>query len=275
MQKVDSIHKQHAIDQWTKNPIGKNIARSPEGTLPFFDEIRKDRYENYAPWLLETFDFKSFNGKKTLEIGVGVGTDHLTMAEAGAILYGIDITPKSIELTRRNLELHGLNSQLFLGDAESLPFENDIFDIVYSFGVLHHTPDIQKSIREIYRVLKPEGKIFIALYNRNSIYFWLFIFLYEYILKLKFLKNSLKELFHSIEYGGIETKPLVVLYTKKEIRKLFAPFKNLKIYTRHSGLPTKTKFKLVNKIINTNLFKLPFEFLSKWFGWYIIIEGQK
>ena len=103
MENKNKLYKQRAINQWTKNPIGIKIAKSKEGTLNFFEEIRKDRYQVYAPWLLKIFNFNQYKGKKVLEIGVGVGTDHLELAKAGAILTGIDITPKSIELTRKYL----------------------------------------------------------------------------------------------------------------------------------------------------------------------------
>ena len=110
----DLYFKKRAIEQWTKNPIGSHIATHPEGTIEFFEEIRKDRYENYAPWMLETFKFEQYKDKKVLEVGVGDGIDHLELAKAGAILTGIDITPKSIELTKKNLELHGYKSNLLI-----------------------------------------------------------------------------------------------------------------------------------------------------------------
>ena len=266
-------YKQRAINQWTKNPIGTESTKYPEGSLEFFDEIAKNRYQIYAPWMKSTFKFEQYRNKKVLEVGVGVGTDHLELAKAGAILTGIDITPKSIELTKKNLELHGYHSDLLVADAENLPFEDEIFEVVYSFGVLHHIPDTQKAIDEIYRVLKPQGKAIITLYNKNSLSFWLFVFLYDFILKGKFMKISLNDRISAIEKGGDETKPLVKLFTKKQARELFHKFRKVTIITRQTGLSTSGRF--LSKILNWKIVKTFFEFLAQWFGWYLIIEAEK
>jgi len=269
----NDIYKQRAREQWTKNPIGAESTKYPEGTKEFFDEIVKNRYEVYAPWMKDTFKFEQYRGKKVLEVGVGVGTDHLELAKAGAILTGIDITSKSIELTKKNLELHGYNSNLLVADAEDLPFENNSFDIVYSFGVLHHVPNTQKAIDEIYRVLKPKGKAVISLYHKNSLFFWMFVFLSDYLIRGKFRKTSLKERISAIEYGGEETHPLVQLFTKKQVRKLFKKFTKVKIFTRHTGLLVSRR--LMSKILNAKPIRGFFEFLARRWGWYLIIEAEK
>ncbi|MGB9680636.1 MAG: class I SAM-dependent methyltransferase [Minisyncoccia bacterium] len=209
MIKDQNLYKQRAIEQWTKHPIGAHVAKHSEGSKEFFNEIADFRYKIECPWLRPTFKFEQYKDKRVLEVGVGDGIDHLELAKAGAILTGIDITPKSIELTKQNLELHGYKSTLFVADAEILPFEDSIFDAVYSFGVLHHVPNIQKAINEIYKVLKPGGKAVVSLYHKDSLSFWLFVFLYDFILKGKFLKMSLKDRISAIEKGGEETKPLV------------------------------------------------------------------
>jgi len=271
--KNNNIYKQRAVDQWTKNPIGVESTKYPEGTIEFFDEIAKNRYEDYAPWMRDTFKFEQYKDKKVLEVGVGDGIDHLELAKAGAILTGIDITPKSIELTKKNLELHGYKSNLLIADAENLPFEDDSFDVIYSFGVLHHTPDTQKAVKEIYRVLKPQGKAVVSLYHKNSLFFWLFVFLYDFILKGKFFKMTLKDRISAIEKGGEETKPLVKLFSRKQVKYLFRKFKRVKIITRHAGLPISGR--ILGKILNIKSIKNFFEFLAQWFGWYFIIEAEK
>lgn len=269
----NNIYKQKSINQWTKYPIGSHIAKHPEGTIEFFDEIRIDRYDVHAPWMLKTFNFQQYQGKKVLEVGVGVGTDHLQLAKAGTILTGIDITPKSVELTKKNLELHGYDSNLLVADAEKLPFEDNSFDVVYSFGVLLSTPNTQKAIEEAYRVLKPQGKAIISLYHKYSL-FWFNVIIFEMILRGGFLKKSIKQRLSEIEYGGKETKPLVKLFTRKQVKNLFKDFKKVKIITRHIGLATSGR--LLSRVFNIKPIKNFFEFLaSKWFGWYLIIEAEK
>lgn len=270
-----NLYKQKAIEQWTKHPISAHIAKHPEGTKEFFEEIAEFRYKIECPWLKPTFKFEQYKDKKVLEVGVGDGIDHLELAKAGAILTGIDITPKSIELTKKNLEFHNYSSNLLVADAENLPFDDNSFDVVYSFGVLHHTPDTQKAIDEIYRILKTQGKAVISLYHKNSLFFWLFVFLYDFILKGKFLRMSLKDRISSIEKGGEETKPLVKLFTQGQAKKLFSQFRKVKIITRHAGLPTSSGRKL-GKILNFMPIKNFFELLANdGFGWYLIIEAEK
>jgi len=272
MKQNNNIYKERAINQWTKNPIGAESTKYPEGAKEFFEEIRKDRYEVYAPWLLKTFKFEQYKNKKVLEIGVGVGTDHLELAKAGAILTGIDITPKSIELTKKNLELHGYKSNLLVADAENLPFEDNSFDVVYSFGVLHHVPDTQKAIHEVYRVLKPNDKAIIALYHKYSL-FWMKVILWEMVLKGGFLRTTINQRLSEIEIGGEETKPLVKFFTKKQTRCLFRKFKRVKIITRHAGLSTSGRW--CDKILNAKPIRGFFEFLARKWGWYLIIEAEK
>ena len=270
--KSNNIYKQHVINQWTKNPIGEESTKYSEGTKEFFDEIVKNRYEVYAPWMKGTFKFEQYKGKKVLEIGVGTGSDHLQFAKAGAILTGIDITPKSIELTKKNLELHGYHSNLLVADAENLTFEDNTFDVVYSFGVLHHIPDTQKVVDEIYRVLNPGGKAIIALYHKYSL-FWIFVILYEMILKGGFLRKTIKQRLSEIEMGGEETRPLVKLYTKTQAKQMFKQFRVRKMYTRHSD--TVFSGSKIDKHSIQPFFGWLLNLLSKQYGWYLIIEATK
>src|SRR5437016_2153494 len=94
-------------------------------------------------------------GRRVLEIGVGLGADHQRFAEAGAELYGIDLTDRAVRHTQGRLALFGLTSKLEVGDAERLNFPDEYFDCVYSWGVLHHTPNTAAAIAEVRRVLKP------------------------------------------------------------------------------------------------------------------------
>src|SRR5437773_3426876 len=124
---------------------------------PDREGFRKQAPIRYSlePEILPFADFLAARGKKVLEIGVGLGADNQRSAEAGALLTGIDLTPHAIVLTIRRLEAFGLRSDLRVGNAEQLPFEKDGFDIVYSWGVIHHSPNTRRAVEEIFRVLKP------------------------------------------------------------------------------------------------------------------------
>lgn len=103
-----------------------------------------------------------------LEIRVGLGADHQRFAEAGAELWGIDLTERAVEHTYKRMSCFGLSSYLAVGDAEALDFPENTFDRIYSWGVLHHSPDTPKAVSEALRVLRPGGRGSIMIYNKWS-----------------------------------------------------------------------------------------------------------
>jgi len=137
----------------------------------------RDRYESHAraryslePYIADFAKFASARGRDVLEIGVGMGADHVEWARSGPrTLTGIDLTPRAIDHTKMRLAILGRTSRLLVGDAENLPFPDDNFDLVYSWGVLHHSPDTVAAIREVHRVLRPGGEARIMIYHARSI----------------------------------------------------------------------------------------------------------
>ena len=125
------------------------------------------RYE-LEPEILRFADFSSSTGRRVLEIGVGMGADLVRWARAGATVTGIDLTERAVSLSSRRLAEEGLVADLRVADAEALPFGDDSFDLVYSWGVLHHTPDPARALREAQRVLVPGGRLKVMLYHRHS-----------------------------------------------------------------------------------------------------------
>lgn len=121
----------------------------------YFLNVERVRYLQ-QPWQREFFKFEAFSGHRILEIGVGHGTDLMQFARAGAICAGVDITDNHLRL--RNFSLQGKQVELYKADAVRLPFADHSFDCVYSFGVIHHIPESQAVVREIFRVLRPGGK---------------------------------------------------------------------------------------------------------------------
>jgi ubiquinone/menaquinone biosynthesis C-methylase UbiE len=99
-----------------------------------------------------------------------MGADHLQWAQSGPrSLTGIDLTERAIELTGARLWFHGLHSELLRADAEQLPFPDNSFDVVYSWGVLQHTPNTPRAITEVYRVLRPGGSAHVMIYHLHSL----------------------------------------------------------------------------------------------------------
>ena len=133
-----------------------------------YEDKRKFRYE-LQDYMHDAFRFDDFPGKLVLEIGCGAGIDSAEFARNGAKVASTDLTRAGTELTRDLLKESGLPSAVIQSDAKTLPFKNEAFDCVYSFGVLHHIPDVETALAEIHRVLKPGGRLMVMLYHRDSL----------------------------------------------------------------------------------------------------------
>lgn len=152
---------------WQAHPCGTKFSDAEIGTPEFFERVEAHRYEK--EWHIPAAaDFANTCGLRVLEIGCGMGTDGAQFAKAGAIYTGIDLTDAAVELARKRFQVSGLPGEFHVADAERLDFPDASFDLVYSHGVLHHTPDIEAAVREIHRVLKPGGRAMVMLYHRGS-----------------------------------------------------------------------------------------------------------
>ena len=152
---------------WDAHPCGSALSQRDDRRA-YFEEIARKRYasEWHIPLIAR---FEQFAGKDVLEIGCGLGTDGRQFASHGARYVGVDLSPRSVELAREQFELFGVEGELRPANAERLPFADASFDHVYSFGVIHHSPDVPAIVREIYRVLRPGGTCCVMVYNRTSI----------------------------------------------------------------------------------------------------------
>jgi SAM-dependent methyltransferase len=152
---------------WQEHPCGNKFADAPPGSRRFYELVERHRYQK--EWHIPAAaGFDQTNHLRVLEIGCGLGTDGAQFAKAGADYTGIDLTDAAVDLARRRFELFDLKGTFRVADAEQLDFPNDSFDLVYSHGVLHHTPDTQAAVREIHRVLRPGGRAVVMLYHRDS-----------------------------------------------------------------------------------------------------------
>ncbi|MBM3703370.1 MAG: methyltransferase domain-containing protein, partial [Actinobacteria bacterium] len=231
---------------WNQNPCGSYLSNKTKG-LGYFSEIQDKRYK--LEWHIPiAAKFDEFKNKKILEIGCGVGIDGAEFAKNSAIYYGIDLTESAVNLNKEYFNLQNLNGYFIVANAENLPFNNNEFDHVYSWGVIHHSPDTEKIISEIYRVLKPGGTFCIMVYNHTSINYYIEIMFLrklfrlflkskkftDFLVKLgfekeklyrhrdKYLENSkiTKEQWISMNTDGPDC-PLAKVYNKKEVLKLF------------------------------------------------------
>ena len=246
--------KKRVQSWWNSSPCcSKATTKLPE-TRQFYEEVDlyKDTYEPFTDGIA---DYALWKGKRVLEIGCGLGKDFSRFAAAGAKAIAIDMSYRSLELTKKRLEIFGLKGDFFFADGEDLPFKDNSFELIFSWGVIHHTPDTQKVIDEIYRCTKSDGgKVIIMLYGKHS--FVNFKFNMRYLFK----SNKAAQL---AAYTDGEGNPLSKVYSRKEARKMFSRFKNIQITAYES------KSTPYAKIFNI------FKGLEKYFGWFMVIKAEK
>lgn len=213
--------KQIVHDFWNEASCGERLYLNDSDESGYRAQMRK-RYE-LEPYI-ETFaQFEKAAGLKVLEIGVGLGADHQRFAQAGARLTGVDLTERAVEHTQRRLKLFGLNSDIRVADAESLPFPDASFDMVYSWGVLHCSPNTPRAIDEVWRVLRPGGRAKIMIYQKHSLVGYM-LWLRHALLAGKPWRTLTDVYDKHLESPGTKA------YTPDEARRdLFARFTNVRI----------------------------------------------
>jgi len=263
--------KQRAREQWSKDPAGAVYGGQHEvGTREFFEAVERHRYSEYAPWMPEVMGFNEFSARRLLEIGCGMGTDLLQFARGGAKVTGTDLTQRSIEISRQHLTIYGEAGDFAIADCETLPFANESFDVVYSNGVLHHTPDTAGAVREIHRVLRPGGQARVMLYHRRSFAYWGEVILHYGILKGEFLRGNspAKIMSKYVEFNQGGGSPLVKVYSRTQARKLFSMFQEVKVQVEQL---TRPELHIVGRIIPDRLFRR----LRETLGWNVIVSARK
>jgi len=241
---------------WQENPCGTKFADAEPGSRRFYELVEQHRYEK--EWHIpEAANFAGTAGKRVLEIGCGLGTDGAQFAKAGADYTGCDLTEAAVEFARKRFALSNLPGTFRTADAEKLDFPDNTFDVVYSHGVLHHTPDTEGAVREVHRVLKTGGRAIVMLYHRDS---------YNYRINIRFLRrggmhllkwNAGRVLIHKMTGEPLDSleqhasklraksnghvdpdeflsqntdgagNPLARVYSRREARELFKDFANV------------------------------------------------
>jgi ubiquinone/menaquinone biosynthesis C-methylase UbiE len=221
---------------WQQNPCGTKFSDAEPGTRLFYERVEEHRYAK--EWHIPAAaDFAGARGLSVLEIGCGLGTDGARFAQAGANYTGIDLTDAAVKLAQKRFELFDLPGTFRTADAENLDFPDESFDLVYSHGVLHHTPDTVKAVREVHRVLKPGGRAVVMLYHRDS---------YNYRVNIRVLRrlgaHLLKgerglRLVHRLTGEPVESLREHARSLKEDARSYLAPDEFLSQHTDGAGNP--------------------------------------
>ncbi|MBN2144285.1 MAG: class I SAM-dependent methyltransferase [Candidatus Aureabacteria bacterium] len=211
---------------WNDKSCGEVYA-SGESERNYYESQARARY-NLEPYLHDFAGFHEGKGKDVLEIGVGMGADHLEWAKSGPrTLTGVDITTRAIEHTQKRLALYGLKSELRVDDAENLSFDDASFDLVYSWGVLHHTPNTPETVNQVFRVLRHKGIARIMIYHKYALTGYMLWARYGLLTGRPF--QSLTEI-----YANHLESPGTKAYSIQEAEKMFAKFSQVSIRSQLS-----------------------------------------
>ena len=262
-------------DFWNSESCGERYAQGEDISKKFFNE-KITRYK-LEPYIEEFANFNEFKDKDVLEIGVGFGCDHSQIAlQNPKSLTGIDLTERSIYNTKLRFRQLGLKSSLKIDNAEKLSFDDESFDSIYSWGVLHHSPDTQKCFDEVYRVLKPGGSAKIMIYHKFSPLGWMLWIKYGLLkfkpfLSQKTIYSKYLESPGTKAYTVEEANDLTKSFSKKEIyvQLSFADLLKGDVGARHSGVLLKLAKFLYPKVIIqilSNIFPI---------GLYLLIKIKK
>jgi ubiquinone/menaquinone biosynthesis C-methylase UbiE len=259
-------YKGQTQNQWNNNPVGSETVRSAQpNTLEWFLEVERYRYETYAPWMPRVMEFAKHAGEQVLEVGGGMGTDLAQFARNGAIVTDVDLSGGHLQIAQENFRLRGLTGRFIHHDAESLPFENDSFDLVYSNGVVHHTPNTRRAVAEMFRVLKPGGRAIVMVYAENSLQYWRNLVWYYGMKSGDLASRSMADIMsRSVERTGNEARPLVKVYTKRRLRGLFRDFADIRILQRQ----------ISPELVPRRLHPL-LPVIERLAGWNLIIKARK
>ena len=248
---------EQVITYWNNRPC--NIMHSDKeiGTKEYFEEVTKRKYM-VEPHILDFADFKSYQNKKVLEVGCGIGTAGQSFIENGAIYSGLDISSKSIDIAKKRAEIFNLNGVFSVANIEEYS-SDEKFDLIYSFGVLHHTPIIRKAIKNIYNQLQDGGEFKLMLYAKNS-------------LKMFKINSGLEQ------YEAQAGVPIADTFTNEEIYDLLKDFKNINIMQTHI-FPYKIEEYKQYKYVKEDYFECMssdlFKCLEKNLGWHLCIRCNK
>ena len=277
---------------WNDHPCGAWRVKEAFGTPEFYEAYRRYRY--WKQWHIPRLvPFERFAGKDVLEIGCGLGAEGVRFAQAGARYTGVDLSDVAVDATRLHFEAQGLTGRFLMQNAEELSgLSDESFDLVYSHGVLHHTPDLSAALRQIHLVLRPGGEIILMLYHKHSFNYYVRILGYQraqalaYVAMRRLLPSGLrtpKLEEHYKNYGRMGARyfgsdqfphhcadgvtcPIAYSFSRAEVRRLLAGrFEQIRFSVAH--LPVRETLPFIPRGVEG-------AFASR-IGWYLFIYGRR
>lgn len=246
---------------WEAHPLSAEAISWEPGTPEFFREHERLRLASEPADVQRRFyEWDQYRGKRLLDIGCGTGYVAALYAQGGARVTAVDIAERSVELTKKRLAWKSLEADVRLSNAERLPFEDGTFEVVTSFGVLHHTPDTARALREVHRVLQPGGVTHLMFYHRDS-------FAYRVLFPLKrLLQRSWRGKTPQDQVNAVDgmTNPLGKVFTKAELKEMMPGFTDFhfatwELFFNHAGkIPRPLR-----------------DFIAERWGWFLYVKARK
>jgi ubiquinone/menaquinone biosynthesis C-methylase UbiE len=228
-----------------------------------FEEKREMRYE-YQDFMHEVFEFENYTDQHVVEIGCGAGIDSIEFARNGATVTAIDPTANAVDTTRDHFQERGETGKVVQASGDDLPLESDSVDHVYSFGVLHHIPDVDAVMAEIDRILKPDGTFSGMVYNEDSL-LNAYSIIYKHGIKNGGLADHTPTELASLYSERGEGCPYTKLYTKRDVLELFdGYFEQVELDVVYDVIDTEDRRKV--KLDVPDEYDL---------GWFITIHARK
>jgi ubiquinone/menaquinone biosynthesis C-methylase UbiE len=287
--------KERIRDWWSAAPMtygaehGTTEYVRPDGTVERveigsrrFFELADERFYSWnVPLHTDSgpfgaiFPYGDMRGRRVLEIGCGMGCMAMNWAQRGAHMTAIDLNPTSIAQTRERFALFGLEADIRQADAEALPFDDASFDYVYSWGVLHHTPDTARTIEEVRRVLKPGARTGIMLYHRDSVLYQITVRYQEgWVHREDQFLTPLQLASRYGDGGRQEGNPHTWPVTQKEVHKeLFRNYREVEISVLGTDLPHI--FNAWKAGLGAALPQAVLKALARRLGWSLWITGRR
>jgi len=253
---------------WNSRPCNLRHGVAPVGTKEYFDQVEARKYK-VEPHIPSFADFSQWKGKRVLEVGCGLGTESTNFARAGAILTAVDLSEESLKLAKKRFEVFGLEGSFYRANAEELTSvlpEGSQFDLIWTFGVVHHTPHPEKVIESFTKLLAPGGELRIMVYAKVSY-------------KLFFLMRETGDWdFSKIDalisnYSEAQTGcPVTYSYTFDELKGLLQGFEVTRIFKDHIFCWDIDEYKQHRYVKEKCWAKVPedqFRELEKELGWHL------